>query len=187
MLIFYKFALINKLKFIMKKILLLVAFSTILTIQSQAQYDKGEFLLNVGIGAGYYYAGGVPLIASAEWFVTDKISVGPYIGYTTWNHNYFSNDYRYTFLDIGGRGSYHFSELFGITNEKVDVYGGVFLGFTTSSYSGPNNAGYVDAYGNRVSTGLHAGARYYFAPKIAGYGELGLGMSTLAVGLTFRF
>lgn len=171
----------------MKKLLLLVAFSTIMTIQSQAQYDKGEFLLNAGIGAGYYYAGGVPLIVSGEWFVTDKISVGPYIGYTSWNRGWTTYDYRYTFIDIGGKGSYHFSELFGITNEKVDVYGGVFLGFVTSSYSGPNSAGYVDVYDGGVRTGLHAGARYFFAPKVAGYGELGFGFTPLQIGLSFRF
>lgn len=170
----------------MKKILLLVAFSTILTIQSQAQYDKGDFLLNAGIGLGYYYSGGgVPLLVSGEWLVTDKISVGPYIGYTTWNYGLYN--YRYTFLDIGGRGSYHFSELFGITNEKVDVYGGVFLGFVTSSRSGDNVPGYVDSYGGGLRTGLHAGARYYFAPKVAGYGELGYGLAPLSIGLTFRF
>lgn len=187
MVIFYKFALINKLKFTMKKILLLVVFSTILSIQSQAQYDKGDFLLNAGIGLGYYYAGGVPLLVSGEWLVTDKISVGPYLGYTTWNYGYFTNDYRYTFIDIGGRGSYHFSELFGITNEKVDVYGGVFLGFVVSSFSGDNVPGYVDGYGGGFRTGLHAGARYYFSPKVAGYGELGYGIAPLSIGFTFKF
>jgi hypothetical protein len=171
----------------MKKILLLVVFSTILSIQSQAQYDKGDFLLNAGIGLGYYYAGGVPLLVSGEWLVTDKISVGPYLGYTTWNYGYFANDYRYTFLDFGARGSYHFSELFGITNEKVDIYGGVFLGFLVSSYAGPGGSAYNDVYGGGLRTGLHAGARYYFSPKVAGYGELGYGIAPLSLGLTFKF
>jgi hypothetical protein len=171
----------------MKKILLLVAFSTILAIQSQAQYDKGDFLLNVGVGAGYYYAGGVPLIVSAEWFVTDKISVGPYLGYTRWNNRWTAYDYRYTFIDIGARGSYHFSELFGINNENMDVYGGVLLGFTASSYTGPNSTFYNDVYDNRVTIGPFAGFRYFFAPKVAGYGELGYGISPLAIGLTFKF
>jgi hypothetical protein len=173
----------------MKKLLLLVAFSTILTIQSQAQYDKGDFLLNAGIGLGYYYTngGGVPLLLSGQWLVTDKISVGPYLGYTSWNYGSVFYDYRYTFIDIGGRGSYHFSELFGITNEKLDIYGGVFLGFVISSYSGDNVPGYVDSYGGGLRTGLHAGARYFFAPKVAGYGELGYGLAPLSIGLTFKF
>lgn len=157
----------------------------------QARYDKGDVLLNLGIGLGYsYFGGGIPLLISAEFVVHDAITVGPYFGYTSYNgyrYGGFSNNYRYTSIDLGVRGSYHFSELFEIRNEKVDVYGGAALGY---SITGTNYDyrfyGLSDPYPNRVQFGLHAGTRYFFTEKIAGFGELGFGLATLALGLTFK-
>ncbi len=174
------------------KILCVVAlvFSTSFA-SGQGRYDKGDFLLNAGIGLGYYYAGGVPILLSGEWAVSDVISVGPYLGYTSYNYNYgfFGTryKYRYTFFDLGVRGSYHFSELFEIANDKVDVYGGAFLGFVVSSYSGDNASGFSDPYASGLRLGLHAGARYFFSEKVAGYAELGYGIAPLSLGATFKF
>lgn len=154
----------------------------------QARYDKGDFLLNAGIGLGYYYAGGVPLIVSGEWAVNDVITVGPYLGYTSYNYRWaYGERWRYTFLDIGVRGSYHFSELFEIRNEAVDVYGGLSLGYLISSYSGDDISGAHDPYPDVFRLGLHIGARYFFSEKVAGFGELGYGVAPLALGLTFKF
>ena len=94
--------------------------------------------------------------------------------------------WKYTFIDIGVRGSYHFSELFEITNDKVDIYGGAFLGFLVSSYSGDAYSGYNDPYGGGLRLGIHAGARYFFSEKVAGFGELGYGFAPLSLGLTFK-
>jgi hypothetical protein len=156
-------------------------------VSGQGRYDKGDVLLNAGIGLGYYYAGGVPLQISAEFAVNDVISVGPYLGYTSYNYNWGgSAKWRYTFLDIGVRGSYHFSELFEIRNEQVDVYGGAFLGYLISSFSGDTFTGYNDPYGSTLRLGIHAGIRYFFNEKVAGYGELGYGMAPLSLGVTFK-
>jgi hypothetical protein len=172
----------------MKKLILLTAVAVMITISSQAQYNKGNFILSTGIGLGYYYAGGVPLQVNGEYFFTDKLSIGPYLGVTTWNHRWAGDRYNYTFIDVGVRGSYHFSELIGITEERLDIYGGAFLGYLASSFSGPNGGFYDDnLYGSRVTAGIHAGARYYFAPRVAGYGELGYGLAPLSIGLTFKF
>jgi hypothetical protein len=178
----------------MKKILkflcvLAMVFSATFA-SAQARYEKGDALLNAGIGLGYYFAGGVPLLLSAEFAVNDVISVGPYLGYTSYSYRYgwSGNNYRYTytFLDIGARASYHFSELFEIRNEKIDVYGGAFLGFLVSSYSGDEFSGYSDPYAGGVRFGIHAGARYFFSEKVAGYGELGYGIAPLSLGVTFK-
>lgn len=84
------------------------------------------------------------------------------------------------------RGSYHFNEIFEITNEQLDVYGGVFLGYTASSYSGNDNFVRNDPYSGRVAGGIHIGARYYFTEKVAGFAELGYGLAPLAIGATFK-
>lgn len=171
------------------KFLCVVAMVFSVTFASaQARYDKGDVLLNAGFGLGYYFAGGVPILVSAEFAVNDVISVGPYLGYTSYGYNFGSGyKYKYSFFDLGVRGSYHFSELFEIRNEKVDVYGGAFLGFVVSSYSGDGFGGaYNDPYAGSFRLGLHAGVRYFFSEKVAGYAELGAGITPFALGLTFK-
>ena len=149
----------------------------------QARYDKGDVLINLGLGLGYYYGGGgIPLIASAEFAASDVITVGPYFSYTSRGYV----GYRYTFLDFGVRASYHFSELFEINNEQLDIYGGANLGYAISKFS-YDNAFYDDnLYPSRVQFGLHAGARYFFSERVAGFGELGFGLAPLSLGLTFK-
>ncbi|MEO5601131.1 MAG: hypothetical protein ABIR06_09405 [Cyclobacteriaceae bacterium] len=173
------------------KFLCVIALVFSVTFASgQARYDKGDVLLNAGIGLGYYFAGGVPLLLSAEFAINDVFTVGPYLGYTSYSYRYSGfgtgYNYKYTFFDLGVRGSYHFSELFEIRNEKVDVYGGAFLGFVVSSYSGDNFSGYSDPYAGGLRLGIHAGARYFFSEKVAGYAELGYGIAPLSLGLTFK-
>jgi hypothetical protein len=68
------------------------------------------------------------------------------------------------------------------------VYGGLALGYSiigsNYDYSG---FGINDPYPDRVQFGLHAGTRYFFTENVAAYGELGFGLATLAIGLTFKF
>jgi hypothetical protein len=171
----------------MKKLLLLASFICLFAVSSQAQYQKGDFILSAGVGLGYYYAGGTTLQLNGEYFVMDKLSIGGYFGYTTWNYGFFGDDYKYNFIDFGVRGSYHFSELFGINNENLDIYGGAQLGYLVSSFSGPGGTTFNDVYGGGVRGGIHAGARYFFTPKFGAYGELGVGFTPLALGVTFKF
>jgi hypothetical protein len=174
-------------KNIFKFLCVIVLVFSATCVSAQGRYSKGDVLLNAGIGLGYYYAGGVPLQVSAEWAVNDLISVGPYFGYTSYSYNWgFGARWKYTFIDFGVRGSYHFNEIFEITNEQLDVYGGVFLGYTASSYSGNDNFVRNDPYSGRVAGGIHIGARYYFTEKVAGFAELGYGLAPLAIGATFK-
>ena len=165
---------------------LIGVFLTVNQAEAQSELTKGNFLLNGGIGLGYSYAGGVPVIVSGEYAFSDKFSFGGYFAYTTWNYGYFSYRYRYTFIDFGVRGSYHFNELFKINNDQLDIYGGGSLGFLVSSFSGNTGSGYDDLYGGGLRPGVHAGARYYFSDKFAGYGELGYGLAYLSVGVTLK-
>lgn len=169
---------------------MLVASFSYQGASAQAELDKGNLLLNGGIGFGYYYAGGVSINLNAEYSITPEIGVGGYFAYTHWENDwgYLGNGYdiSYNFIDIGVRGSYHFAKLFGVNNPNFDPYAGAFLGFVTSSnnYDGPYD--YDDDYDGGLRTGIHAGARYYFAPNFAGYGELGIGLSPLVLGVTLK-
>ena len=169
------------------KFLFVIAIVFSATLASgQARYDKGDMLLNAGLGLGYsYFGGGVPVLLSLEFAVNDVVSVGPYLGYTSYSG--FRSSYRYSSIDFGIRGSYHFSELFEIRNEKIDVYGGAFLGYLVTSTNYDYSAFGIDnPYPSRLRLGLHAGTRYYFSEKVSGFGELGFGIAALTLGVSFK-
>jgi hypothetical protein len=188
----------------MKKIFNFIIYSSLFlyagNVSSQVKYDKGDILLNGGIGVGYYYGnGGLPIFVSGEYAITDAISVGPYLAYTSksYSNGYFgySWKYRYTFIDFGARGAYHYGKHLNLRTDKLDLYGGVFLGYITaiyrvvdtpagfsSSYYNNNNA-----YASTVRAGVFAGARYYFTEQFAAMGEVGYGIAPLSLGVTFNF
>jgi len=176
----------------MKKLLssLFVLAFMLVSVQSFAQYKKGDKLLNAGIGLGAYYGGGIPLGASFEVGVTDEISVGAQADFYTWGYNFGGGyRYRYTFLPIGVRGSYHVNELLNLGVDNLDLYGGLSLGYYISSYR--DNSGYSgfydNAYGNRVFLGVHIGGRYYFKPNLGAFAEVGYGVAPLKIGVAFKF
>ncbi|MGM9506981.1 hypothetical protein ACS5NO_04625 [Larkinella sp. GY13] len=175
----------------MKKLLssLLVMSLLLVGTQSFAQYQKGDKLLNAGIGLSSYYGGGLPIGASFEVGITDEISVGAQVDFYTWGYNFGGYKWRYTFLPVAVRGSYHVNELLNLNNDKLDLYGGLALGYYISSYK--DNSGYSgfydNAYGNQVLFGLHLGGRYYFKPNLGAFAEVGYGVSALKLGVAFKF
>ena len=176
----------------MKKVITILCFcltlATAHNVSAQAEIDKGNVLLNAGLGFGYYYAGGVPIVVSAEWAINDAISIGPYLGLTSYRYRYAGERWSYTFIDIGARGSYHFSKHLNMSTDKLDLYGGLMLGYRAASYSGPDwGFGIDDPYPSRATAALFGGVRYYFTDAFAINGELGFGYAPLLVGVTFKF
>ncbi|RCR71505.1 hypothetical protein [Larkinella punicea] len=175
----------------MKKLFssLLVMSLLLVGTQSFAQYQKGDKLLNAGIGLSSYYGGGLPIGASFEVGITDEISVGAQVDFYTWGYNFGGYKWRYTFLPIAVRGSYHVNELLNLNNDKLDLYGGLALGYYISSFK--DNSGYSgfydNAYGNQVLFGVHLGGRYYFKPNLGAFAEVGYGVSALKLGVAFKF
>src|SRR5690349_17982632 len=126
----------------MKKVVVILSFCALVlssqNVFAQYKYDKGDVLINAGLGFGNFFAGGVPVTASVEFAVTDAISIGPYLGFTSYRYNGFGYKWNYNFIDFGGRGSYHFSKHINMNTDKLDLYGAVILGYVVSSYSGGN-------------------------------------------------
>jgi len=118
--------------------------------------DMGNGILGIQVAADYY-----------SWSAS---SVG------------FSSSIKY--IPIGVTGNYHFK----VESEpKFDPFVGLGLGYNVVSCSytgafGSGNCGY--------SSGIYfigrAGARYFFSPKMAAYGDLGAGGATLNLGLMFK-
>ena len=174
----------------MKRIL--VVFGLALALMSASsnvygQYRKGDKLLNLGFGLNSAYNGGTPFCASFEVGVTDDISFGGGLDYLSSHYSAPPFSYGFTAIYIGARGSYHFSKLLNIRNDKWDIYGGASLGYRSFSWS--DNYSYTSgSYGSGIFLGIHAGVRYYFAPKVGAFFELGaLGSSNLRLGVAFKF
>ena len=175
----------------MKKVIAIFCFSLMFlaakNVNAQAEIDKGNVLLNAGFGFGYYYAGGVPIVLSAEFAINDAISIGPYLGITSYTEKYSGYKWNYTFIDFGARGSYHFTKHLNLNTDKLDLYGMVSLGYRVSSYDydGPG-IDYEDDYPSTVTAGLAGGARWYFSDRFSVNGELGFGLAPLYVGVTYK-
>lgn len=177
----------------MKKLLSIfcLAALTLFTSQTafaQAEIDKGDVLLNVGLGLGYYYGtgGGVSVTGSAEFAINNFFSVGPYLGFASSTYKSAGYKANYTFVDIGARGSYHFSQHISNLPEQLDLYAGASLGYVISSYSDNYPYDWDDAYPDAVRGSIFGGARWYFSDKFAVNGELGIGYAPLILGVTFK-
>ena len=90
---------------------------------------------------------------------------------------------------IGARGSYHFSELLNIQNEKLDVYGGASLyyrGYKLKYGDDEINELYKSS-GGTVGLALHAAARYMFKDNLGGLCRTGLRCIATATGRNLKF
>lgn len=180
----------------MKKLLLTTALAIVGLIVNAQTYNEGDNLLNVGIGLRSTFTTGdntLPLLsASFEHGFTDKISAGGFIGYAgskeeiaTFGTTY---TFKYSYLIIGARGSYHF-----YNTDKIDAYGGAMLGYNIANskveVSGAG-AGFITPQAAEVggiAYGLHVGGRYYFTDQIGAYAELCYGIALLNIGVTAKF
>jgi hypothetical protein len=159
-------------------------------------FNSGDNLLNVGIGLGspFFgsgYSSSIPVnpTVTYEKGVTDAISVGGTVSYASSKYDFSGFGSAYSFTEnavyVGVRGSYHFAKALQLSN-KFDLYGGASAGYVIVSVS--DNQGDVGSAASAVGYGLFAGGKYYFAPKIGIYAEVGYeSLSYLNVGLAFKF
>ncbi|MBS1559901.1 MAG: hypothetical protein JST69_14370 [Bacteroidetes bacterium] len=170
----------------MKKIYVLFSVLSVMAFSNHvfAQYKQGDKLLNLGVGLNSYFSTGLPLSASFEYGFTPEISAGGIIDYISSDISGIS----YTSMFFGARGSYHFNKLLNINDKSWDIYGGASLGFRTVSWSSSNGSTVPGgSYASGLFLGIHAGARYYFTPRVGAFAELGaLGSSNARLGVTFK-
>jgi hypothetical protein len=190
-------------------VVLALFYVTALKSQDQA-FQKGQKDLNIGIGLGNTLVDGPaynvwpPLSLSLDYGVTDDISVGGYFGftgasdrYTGWENygpgnggGYYTDTYRWTYFILGVRGAYHFGKFIKVP--KLDTYAGLMLGYDFAHYSYSTNSPNPDHVDNSYATyggfafSIYGGARYRFNEKIAGFAELGYGVSWFTLGVNFR-
>jgi hypothetical protein len=166
--------------------LLAVLLTTSFKGFSQA-YKQGDKLLNVGIGLNSYYGNGLPLGASFEVGVTDAISAGGQVDYNSGNYGYLTSSWGYTALYFGARGSYHLGEILKISNDKLDVYAGLGLGYQSFSWK-DTGFGTGTSLGSGVYFNYFVGGKYLFTQSIGAFLELGsTGFSNVRAGVALKF
>jgi len=180
------------------KILTLAAIFACSLIMVNAQtptFQKGDKVLNLGIGFGGYSPSGYQVTtpsvsASFEVGVKDNgsdngsLGIGGYIGYASYkeNGNHFENDYwTVNRIMIGARGTCHFH-----LADKLDTYGGLTLGIISRSWKWNGSVNRTDHPTRKPFGGdIFVGGRYYFSDKIAAMGELALG-AYLTLGISLK-
>lgn len=173
-----------------KSVFCLVSAFLVFSFAAQAQFNKGDNLLNLGVGINSYYSGGFPLTGSFEVGISDEVSIGAGFDYLSHRYAYPGGNWNFTAMYFGGRGSFHLTELLELGVKEMDLYAGLGLGFRVfdwrDSYSF-GTVGFGNQYGNGIYLGVYAGIRYYISEKVGFFGEFGVGGSSNAkVGVAFR-
>ena len=102
--------------------------------------------------------------------------------YYSWSSSFVGYSWSYKYIPIGVTANYHFK----MSEPKFDPFVGLGLGYNIVScdFTG---AGSTDCgYSSGIYAIGRAGARYFFSPSMAAYGDVGAGGATLNVGLMFK-
>ena len=182
-------------------VIALAGFLNTYRVQAQSPYELGTQTVSAGIGLGwsYSYYGSTtsfPAISlSYDYNIYEledvgMISIGGTFGYKRISYDYPASNYKasWTTMVFGARGALHVN-IFDM--ENLDTYGGLVLGIRSvrykdtyyDQYTGSNPYSYGGAH---VMLAGFVGARYFFNPNIAVYGELGYGISILNLGVSFE-
>lgn len=169
-----------------------------LTVNAQTpSFEKGDKVLNLGVGfGGNYYSGysgssHTPLLAAAFDVsildgILDKgtVGIGGYVGYQSAKWDETGYGWKLTNLLIGPRGTFHYPFV-----DKLDTYAGLLLGYHSVKWTYTGN--WPTTHNDKGSTVYFSGfvgARYYFTNSIGAYLELGSGSLGLAnIGVAIKF
>jgi len=171
-------------------------FCSLILVNAQTPtFQKGDKVLNLGVGFGGFSPSGYQIStpsASASYEVGVKdfgpdngsLGIGGYLGYSRFNENgnYFGSDYwTVNKILIGARGVYHYPLV-----NKLDTYGGLTLGIVARSWTWNGTVNQSNHPSRKpVGGDLFIGGRYYFSDKFAVMGELSLG-TYLTLGISLK-
>ncbi len=148
--------------------------------QGNDEFSKGNHVINLGVGIGTYRS--FPVTASYEVGIIDgiadkgSIGIGGIFGFRTYTYGtVLGVTTTSTSLVFGLRAAFHYNFV-----ENLDTYAGFITAYSYyTSDSSLNPSAFVP--------GFFVGARYYFNPTFGVMAEAGYGLSTLNVGVAFRF
>ncbi len=176
-------------------------------------FGGGEYYKGA-TGSAYTYARSPAISLTYEQAWKPKLGpgylgIGAYLGYEHaryrydyYYNNYYNNGIYYNGTDyyyehnwnhimIAARAAYHWDVL---NSDKAEVYAGTTIGMRIQTYSYSSNDPSPNRNNNRLNensvypaASLFIGARWYFVPKVALFGEAGYGISYLTGGISFKF
>jgi hypothetical protein len=158
------------------------------SFNANAQYEKGQKDLNIGVGLLSTFGVGKaqlpPVSAALDFGITDNISLGGYIGYSMFKEEFAALNYtwKYSYLIIGARGAYHFDLL-----DNMDTYAGLLLAYNLAKVELDGSSNLPEPSAGGIAYSAFLGARYHFNDSFGIFGELGYGISVLNIGLTVKF
>ena len=160
------------------------------------------YSINTGTGYNYRRTPAISLSYEQPWkkkLGPGYLGIGAYLGFQNARYRYddvfygggkYYYEHNWNYFMVAARGAYHWDVL---NSKNAEVYAGVVIGlrFQTYSYNTNDPDPYTDY---RLSNSavypaysLFAGARWYFAKRVAVFGEVGYGISYLTAGLSFKF
>jgi len=101
--------------------------------------------------------------------------------YYSWSGGTGLGTYSWKYIPIGVTANYHFK----VSEPKLDPFLGLGLGYQYITCDAPGlGSGYCSS--SSIYFIGRAGARYFFSPKMAVYGDAGAGGATLNLGVMFK-
>ena len=101
--------------------------------------------------------------------------------YYSWSGGTGLGTYSWKYIPIGVTANYHFK----VSEPKLDPFLGLGLGYQYITCDAPGlGSGYCSS--SAIYFIGRAGARYFFSPKMAVYGDAGAGGATLNLGVMFK-
>lgn len=159
---------------------------------AQSFGDNKIFSAGIGLlGSPFVFSGSdvtmPPIQLSLEVPFKENIGIGGVVGYAGSEYKILGGAVKYSYILVGARGNYHFAEAVGLSDDKIDLYGGLTLGYNIASgkWDGPGSVPVGSAGG--FLWGLSAGGRYYLSDKVGVNAELGYGIAVLTLGASFKF
>ncbi len=187
----------------MKRLIIIsfaLCFTALTAFAQKSSFVNKDNVLSFGVGfgsnlyTGSGYTNSLPALSlSYEHCIKDKlfdakssIGIGGIIGYASaeWKYSVIDYGVKYTNIIIGARGALHYAFV-----DNLDVYGGILLGYDIVSSEVTGSAHYTDyeASGSDFVGGGFIGARYYFSNNFGAFAELGYGIASLNLGISYKF
>ncbi len=175
----------------MKKIFMFMAVMAATVVGASAQsFEKGDNVVSATVGLVSDY--GLPISLTYERGIYDinddmAIGVGATVGYgfdsESTNIGGTGGKWKYSNVLLGVNGNYHYTGV-----DKWDFFGGLLLGYDIASakWDGDYDAP-VSATSNEFVLGLNVGARYYFSESFAATATAGFGISSVSIGVAYKF
>ena len=110
------------------------------------------------------------------------LGIGVSADYYSWSAGFTGYSWSYKYIPIGVTANYHFK----LDEPKIDPFVGLGLGYNVISCNVTGSFNGDCGYSSGIYAIARAGARYFFSPKMAVYGDAGAGGATLNLGVMFK-